>query len=60
MPSKIIRNKANYLLHVYVGDGSGIIGWIKTKYWINRIKYMSEGEILKRYYDLESGAMINE
>ena len=50
--SRMIQAKANYVLCCYIGDGSGIIGWLKTKYWTWRIKSMSEGEILKRYYEL--------
>ena len=52
MPSKLVRSKANYVLCCYIGNGSGIIGWIKTVFWTWRIKHMTDGEILKRYYEL--------
>jgi len=52
MPSKMIQSKANYILCCYIGRTSGIIGWLKTKYWTWRILHMTDGEILKRYYQL--------
>ena len=52
MPSKLIYNKANYILCCYIGNGSGLIGWLKTKFWTWRVKRLSEGEILNRYYEL--------
>ena len=50
--SKMIHSKANYVLCCYIGEGSGIVTWIKAKYWTWRILHMSDGEILKRYYEL--------
>lgn len=49
---KMVNNKANYILCRYIGNGSNIITWIKAKYWTWRIRHMSDGEILKRYYQL--------
>lgn len=55
MPSKLIDSKKKYLLLSYIGDPNGIVGQLKAKYWTWKVEKMSEGEILKRYYDLTNG-----
>ena len=50
MRSKLIQRKANFVLCSYIGNRSGVIGWLKEKFWTWRIKHMSDGEILNRYY----------
>lgn len=54
--SKMIAYQKNYLFNSYVGTGKNIFGriWceIKSRYWNWRLSFMSEGEVIKRYYAL--------
>ena len=60
MPSKLVENKKNYILCSYIGNKSGIIGAIKSRYWTWRVNSMSEGEIIKRYYSLTDKTEVME
>ena len=52
MPSKLVESKKKFLLLSYIGNDNGIVGELKSKFWTWKVDRMSEGEILKRYYDL--------
>ena len=52
MPNKFVDHKRKYLLNTYIGNGTGFIHNIKAWFWSWMVKRMSEGEILKRYYEL--------
>ena len=52
MPSVLVSNKKRYIYSAYIGDAKGIIRNIKEWYWSMRLESMSEGEILRRYYEL--------
>lgn len=52
MSCKVVENNKKYIRSVYIGNTSGIIKMILSKYWDWRISLMNDGEILKRYYEL--------
>lgn len=55
MPSRLVESKKKYLLRSYIGNNNGIVGELKSKFWEWKVGQMSEGEILKRYYELTNG-----
>ena len=52
MPSPIIESKRKFIVMKGVGTSTGIIRRVLLWWWDARTKLMSEGEILKLYYDL--------
>jgi hypothetical protein len=42
----------NYIFDYYVGDREGFIGQFLEWYWDNKLDKMSEGQIMKLYYQL--------
>ena len=57
---KILEDKRRYLYAVYVDDTNVIVrwllqfGWFRDKwerYWKKRVNRMTEGEVLKEYYE---------
>ena len=60
MPSRLTEDKRRYLYAVYVDDTNVIVrwllqfGWFRDKwerYWKKRVNRMTEGEVLKEYYE---------
>lgn len=62
--NKAIKEKAKYVVRAKAGtdrssEYSALIAWllklvyqIKANYWLWRVNRMTEGEIMKRYYEL--------
>lgn len=49
---KILEDKRRYLFAVYVGNAKGTLRRILEWYWSRELENMSEGEVLKRYYEV--------
>jgi len=52
MPSRLILDKRRYVFTVCVGKSKGFLRRIKVWYWNWRLDRMSEGEILKMFYEM--------
>ena len=52
MPNKALEAKRKYIVACEVGSSTGLLRELLLKYWTAKTKYMSEGEILERYYAL--------
>ena len=62
--NKAIKEKAKYMVRAKAGtdrsgEHSALIAWllklvyqIRASYWLWRVNRMTEGEIMKRYYEL--------
>lgn len=62
--NKAIKEKAKYVVRAKAGtdrssEHSALIAWllklvyqIRASYWLWRVNRMTEGEIMKRYYEL--------
>ena len=48
---KILEDKRRYLFAVYVGKARGNMKKFLEWYWNKKLDAMSEGEILRRYYE---------
>lgn len=49
---RMLRHERQYLIRRHVGHAKGIFKDAAEKYWTWRIENMSEGEILRLYYQL--------
>lgn len=52
MPNRMIESKRKYIVMKGVGTSTGFARKILLWWWDTRTKLMSEGEILKLFYDL--------
>ena len=52
MPNKALNDKSKYIIACEVGRSTGMLRNMLFWYWAKTVSRMSEGEILRRYYEL--------
>lgn len=52
MPSRMIKDKSKYVLSALIGNSTGIVRDIKTRFWTWKVSHMTDGQILDLYYEL--------